>query len=154
MIERLPATASTQIVHIVFRDGGEIWRLPCRSGSYAMQFIVAYRVDGNLQRLTQPYRHIGIEPRPLLLEQAEFAVLPGHAIGAAISPAVASAPTSPGAAGLFFLSAHEANQPAACRTTWIWNGRWMDRIEQTCSIGKEAGQFDVILSRERAVPGD
>ncbi len=146
-------TEAVSSVQLRLSDGTEIWRLPCSGGDQqGRQFILVYRVEGNLQALTQPYRHNGIEPRPLRLKQATFLTVPSDATGAAVSSAVATAVTTPGPPGLLFLSAFEPNKPAGCRTTWIWNGRWFDQFEQTCVIS--IGQDEFILSRARAVPSN
>lgn len=54
---------------------GDIWLMPCRSGAYAMTWLVVWQHDGLVDALTEPYRHNSIEPKPRLLSFPAFALL-------------------------------------------------------------------------------
>lgn len=156
LIQRLPDGVSTRIAHLRLGDDTELWLLPCRSGAYGMQSMAAFRVDGNLQALTHPYRHNGIEPRPLLLERAGFAFMPESAIGAAVDPSAArvSVSTATGQTGLLFLNGREMGQPPSCTSRWVWNGRWLDRVEETCSGSPGTVRVEIVTRRDRILVGN
>ena len=127
MIERVRSDAD--FAHIALADGTGIWRLPCRSGAYAMQHQVFFRYGGNLQSISEAYRFNGIEPKTLLLQAPEF--LQAEAHSGRWSPVwregLLPLPNRP----LPLFLEEKAADGRACRT-WAWLGAWFERIDTEC----------------------
>jgi hypothetical protein len=156
MIARLPPSKPPRITHLRLDDGTELWLLPCRSGPYGMLSMAAFRFDGNLQALTLPYHHKGIEPKPLLLEQAVFVLGADAGTSVTIDPSAAppTLPTSAARGGLLFLRGRGADQPPSCMGYWVWTGRWFERVLETCSSGHRNRRFEIVTLRHRILTGD
>lgn len=150
MIERLPAGEHARIDHLKLGDDSEIWRLPCRSGAQRMQSVIVFRQDGNLQAVTQPFRHNGMPPRPRLFEQQTLHWLPANTLGPAILPDTAPLlrADAVGDVGLLLFLAREPDQPESCRTAWMWTGRWFESAEVRCAAGT-IPDFAIIRDRDR-----
>ncbi len=127
MIERV--SSKIDFAHIALTDGTEMWRLPCRSGAYAMQHQVFFRHGGNLQSITEAYRFNGIEPKTLRLQAPEF--LQAEAQSGRWMPVwkegLSPLPNRP----LPLFLEEKAADGKACRT-WAWLGAWFERIDHDC----------------------
>ena len=130
MMERLAHGPVAARHAIVINPDTEIWILPGRSGSRCMQYQLLYRRDDQLQSLTLPYQHKGVEPETRLLDN------PTLFHGTISLKGAVPMPTLP---KRLFLVEDDRGSVAdqGTRTTWAWNGRWFERVlvERICSKG-------------------
>lgn len=113
MIESYHARAGKPFTVESVTAGGqaEIWLMPCRSGAYAMTWLLVWQHDGLVDALTEPYRHNSIEPKPRLLSAPAFALV-GN--------------------GLAVVERRGEDATVAdCVRLWCWTGRGFR--EQSCT---------------------